>query len=74
MIDAPGYQLRRNAFGKLEFVGPDGETQVGVVPVRAFPITAPDEGIWLVDSYGNELAWIDRLEDLPDELRSIVEG
>ena len=74
MIDAPGYQLRRNAFGKLEFVGPDGETQVGVVPVRAFPITAPDEGIGLVDSYGNELAWIDRLEDLPDELRSIVEG
>lgn len=74
MIDAPGYQLRRNAFGKLEFVGPDGETQVGVVPVRAFPITAPDEGIGLVNSYGNELAWIDRLEDLPDELRSIVEG
>ncbi len=74
MIDAPGYQLRRNAFGKLEFVGPDGETQVGVVPVRAFPISAPDEGIGLVDAYGNELAWIDRLDDLPDELRSIVKG
>ncbi len=74
MIDAPDYQLRRNAFGKLEFVGPDGVPQVGVVPVRAFPITAPDEGIALVDPYGNELAWIDQLSDLPDELRSLVEA
>ena len=47
MTIAPAYQLRRNAFGKLEFIGSDGEIHAGVVPVRAFPITAPDDGIGL---------------------------
>ncbi len=74
MIAAPDYQLRRNAFGKLEFIVADGETHVGVVPVRAFPITAPDDGIGLVDAYGNELAWIEQLTDLPDGLRTMVEA
>jgi hypothetical protein len=45
-----------------------------VAPVRAFPISAPDDGIGLVDPNGHELAWIDRLSDLPDELRTLVEG
>ncbi len=62
------------AFGKLEFIGPDGEIHAGVVPVRAFPITAPDDGIGLVDPYGHELAWIDRLDALPDHLRILVES
>jgi hypothetical protein len=74
MTNAPDYQLRRNAFGKLEFIGPDGEAQAGVVPVRAFPMTAPDDGIGLVDPYGHELAWIDRIDELPDNLRSLVES
>jgi hypothetical protein len=33
----------------------------------------PADGIALVDPYGHELAWIDELGDLPDELRSLVE-
>ena len=65
-------QLRRDAFGRLEFIGPDGEIHAGVVPVRAFPITAPDDGIALVDPYGNELAWIDRLAHLPDEAHKLL--
>lgn len=67
------YRLSRNAFGRLVFTGPDGEAHEGVVPVRAFPIAAPDWGIALVDPHGHELAWINRLSDLPDELRSLVE-
>ena len=67
------YLLSRNAFGRLVFTGPDGEIHEGVVPVRAFPIGAPDWGIALVDPHGHELAWIDRLSDLPDALRSLVE-
>jgi hypothetical protein len=66
--------LRRNSFGRLELTDADGETHDGVVPVRAFPITAPDDGIALVDPYGHELAWIDRLDDLPDDLRSLLEA
>jgi hypothetical protein len=36
----PDYQLQRNSFGRLELTDADGETHDGVVPVRAFPITA----------------------------------
>ena len=74
MSDAADYQLRRNAFGRLEFIGSDGEVHVGVVPVRAFPISAADDGVALVVPYGHELAWIDQLGDLPDELRTLVEA
>ena len=74
MSDAADYQLRRNAFGRLEFIGSDGEVHVGVVPVRAFPISAANDGVALVDPYGHELAWIDQLADLPDELRALVEA
>ncbi|SEK78675.1 DUF1854 domain-containing protein [Nitrosovibrio tenuis] len=73
MIDQPGYLLSQNAFGRLVFTGKDGEAHEGIVPVRAFPITAPDTGIALVDQHGHELAWIDRLSDLPDALRTLIE-
>ena len=69
---APTYQLHRNAFGRLVFTSADGETSEGVMPVRAFPIAAPDDGIALVDPHGHELAWIDSLEDLPEAMRALV--
>ncbi|MEO7559472.1 MAG: DUF1854 domain-containing protein [Nitrosospira sp.] len=74
MIDKPNYQLSRNVFGRLVFTGMDGEVHEGVVPVRAFPITAPDYGIALMGQHGHELAWIDQLSNLPDELRTLVEA
>jgi hypothetical protein len=43
------------------------------VPVRAFPIAAPEEGFAIVDQDGREVAWIDRLEDLSDDVRRLVE-
>lgn len=69
MINKPSFLLSRNAFGRLVFTGADGSACEGVIPVRAFPITSPDCGFALIDSQGHELAWIDRLSDLPDELR-----
>jgi len=74
MSNKPDYRLSRNSFGQMVFSGADGITQESVVPVRAFPITAPDETIALVNAHGHELAWIDRLGDLPDELRTLVEA
>lgn len=74
MTHSPGYQLQRDAFGRLQLTDADGENHSGVVPVRAFPIAAPDWGIALVDPHGNELAWIDRLSELPDELRTLLES
>lgn len=66
------FQLTRNTFGKLVFADAEG-THEGVVPVRAFPIAAPDSGIALVDQDGHELAWIDRLTDLPADVRALLE-
>ncbi len=66
------HQLRRNAFGRLEFTADDGTVHGDVAPLRAFPITVPDEGIALVDVHGRELAWIDRLSDLSPDLRQLI--
>lgn len=74
MINQLDYWLSLDAFGRLVFTGQDGRTQNGVVPVRAFPVTAPDQGIALIDPQGHELAWIDHLDELPDVLRVLVEA
>jgi len=68
-----GFQLTRNSFGRLVFTGAEGDVHDGVAPVHAFPIAAPAEGISLVTADGHELAWIDCLADLPDELRILLE-
>lgn len=68
------FLLSRNAFGKLVFSSPDGVTvHEGVVPVRAFPIAAPDHGIALVDADGHELVWLDSLADAPEPARGLIE-
>lgn len=72
MSDQATYRLSRNAFGRLVFTAANGAVREGVIPVRAFPITAPDRAIALIDQQGHELAWIEQLSDLPDELRAIV--
>ena len=74
MKNAPDFQLHYDAFGRLQFIGADGETQGSVVAVRAFPISAPDRGIALVDPHGHELAWIEQLSDLPEDLQMRVQG
>ena len=69
----PEFQLTRDAFGRLLITLPDGTVHEAVVPVRAFPIAAPEEGIALVSADGHELAWIERLSDLPQDMRALVE-
>ncbi|MEQ1778607.1 MAG: DUF1854 domain-containing protein [Nitrosomonas sp.] len=69
-----GYQLSRNSYGRLVFTNQSGLVQEGVVPVRSFPITEPDQGIALIDPNGHELAWIDRLTDLPEDYRVLIES
>ncbi len=66
------FTLARNAFGRLVFTAPGGPPQE-VVPVRAFPLAAPDEGLSLVGPDGHELAWIERLDDLPPTLRQLID-
>ena len=66
-------QLHRNAFGRLIFTDINGKIHEGVVPVHAFPISAPEEGVALVSTEGHELVWIDRLRDLTGDTRNLVE-
>lgn len=66
-------KLTRNPAGRLQFTASDGKVHVGVFPVRAFPIAAPDEGFSLLNQEGRELAWIARLEDLAAATRLLIE-
>jgi hypothetical protein len=66
------FQLTRNAAGRLVFTSGDGQTHEGVVPVRAFPISAPDECLSLTSRDGHQLAWIEKLDSLPDDIRKLV--
>lgn len=67
------FKLSHNAFGRLVYTAVNGKVHEGVVPVRAFPIGAPDDGLSLVSADGHELSWISRLSDLSDETRAMVE-
>lgn len=68
------FQLRRDSFGKLVLTTAEGEEHVGVIPVRAFPIQAPTRGISLVREGGKEVAWIDDLADLPEQVRALIQA
>ena len=67
-------QLSRNPFGQLVLTDGQGQDHVGVVPVRAHPISAPDEGLSLVGVDGHELAWVERLSALPAAPRELLEA
>jgi hypothetical protein len=67
------FDLGRDEFGRLVLTGADGERHVGVAPVRAFPIQAPDEGISLMTGDGREVAWIPSMAALPPAMRSLLE-
>lgn len=70
--DNRGFALGRDAFGRLQ-LAMDGKIVGPLIPVRSFPISAPDEGIALVDGNGAEHIWVDRLEDLPLDQRTLVQ-
>ncbi|MFC3106649.1 DUF1854 domain-containing protein [Undibacterium arcticum] len=67
------FDLIRNPFGRLTLTSADGQVFENVSPVRAFPIQAPDHGIAMVCADGQEVAWIDGLQDLPATVRALVE-
>ena len=69
----PDLQIKREASGRLKYISPHGEVHQGVVPVRAFPLAAPEEGISLVSLEGHELVWIERLADVPTDARALLQ-
>ena len=73
-MTTPYQRLSRNALGRLDLVDAAGEFHGAVTPVRAHPISAPDEGISLVGQDGHELAWIPRLSALPPADRELLQA
>lgn len=68
------FSLRHNALGRLVFIDAEGVEHEGAIPVRAFPIGAPDDGIAVVSADGHELAWIDQWSDIAPELRTLLQA
>ncbi len=71
-VSATQFTLERDAFGKLILISPTGQRFEGVVPVRAFPIQAPEDGISLVNLDGEEVGWVDGLGDLPEPAQGLI--
>ncbi len=74
MSDTFDYRLTRNSYGRLVFTDRSGVMHEGVIPVRSFPITDPEQGIALMDTHGHELAWIEQLDDLPEEYCTMIKS
>jgi hypothetical protein len=74
---AQGTELRlsEDDFGRLVFEDESGVRHEAVVPVRAFPMAAPREGISLMGPDGHELAWVAHLDELePPQARQLIEA
>ena len=73
MSNPVSFQLQRHPLGRLVLIDAEGQSHLGVTPVRAFPIAAPDEGLSLVGPEGHELAWVPRLDQLPAPEHTLIE-
>src|SRR5687767_11580476 len=63
-----------DSLGRLVFHAPDGRQHTGVVPVRGFPISEPDYGIAICDADSRELLWIERLSQLSEADRQVIQA
>jgi len=64
--------LKRNEAGQLVYTDADGGLHENILVMRAYPITAPDEGVSLLGADGHELVWIPSLEELPEVSRNLI--
>jgi len=72
LINTGAWSLQRDAFGKLVLTNGLNERFEGVVPIRAFPIQSPEVGISLVNTDGQEVAWIEQLADVAEPAQSLI--
>jgi len=66
------WQLRKSTGGKLALYRENELIADQVMPVLAFPFSAPDESISIVDEYSREMAWLNRLDELDTDSRALV--
>jgi len=66
------FDLHRNAFGRWVLVLADGTRYSPVTALRAYPVTAPDQGVALMDADGHEVHWVPDLNALPIALQALL--
>ena len=66
--------LLRNSFGQLCLQDQSGQLHEQVVPVKAFPISHPQESIAIVDRDGHELVWLDTLSQTSSANQALIEA
>jgi len=72
-VKAQPFELRQDAWGRLVLTDADGRQHTGVELVRAFPLSDPRHGIAVCDAVGNELLWIEDIDELPAPLVRQIE-
>ena len=72
-MNHPAFKLNRDLQGRLMLSNEYQQIEHLVIAIRAFPISAADEEIALVDRQGNELLWIENLQDIPVEWQELIE-
>jgi hypothetical protein len=63
------FDLSRDAFGRWVLEMPDGTRHAPVTALRAYPVSAPEEGVALMDAEGHELLWLPHMGALDAPLR-----
>jgi Domain of unknown function (DUF1854) len=66
------FDLQRDAFGRWTLLLADGTRHAPVTAIRAYPVTAPDSSVAIMDAEGHELVWIDALSSLDAAVRAAV--
>ena len=66
------FDLQRDAFGCWVLVLADGMRHSPITALRAYPVSAPHQGVALMDADGHELLWVPDLSALPADLQTTL--
>ncbi|MBD3243252.1 MAG: DUF1854 domain-containing protein [Chitinivibrionales bacterium] len=66
-------EISRDGGNKLRLRTVGGDTFDAVKPVRAFPLTSPDNCVFLMDAEGSEIGLIPDVKQLEEKSRRILE-
>ena len=68
-----GFQLERDAFGRLNLTDADGKCWEGVEPARPFPLSSPENWLSIYGTDGREILLIRNPESLSADIRALLE-
>ena len=73
MHNPPPCELHHDAWGRLVATLPDGTVHADVEPARAFPWTAPDTAVTILDADGREILLLHALDGMSPQSRAALE-